>query len=116
MESTFSDADQVGRQIYGVTAPMTELQYIVSYVLATVPDTADALAGDMPTPLAVGTVCGGPDMLPDGGPETLLAMGLIADFGTGMTIMGVVLQVLAAFFALLSLISLFWTPPSLITT
>jgi len=116
MESAFSDADQVGGQIYGVTAAMTELQYLVSYILATVPDTADALAGDIPTPLAVGTVCGGPDMLPDGSPETLLAMGLIADFGTGMTVTGVVLQVLVAFFALLSLISLFWTPPSLITT
>jgi len=33
-----------------------------------------------------------------------------------MTVTGVVLQVLVAFFALLSLISLFWTPPSLITT
>jgi hypothetical protein len=107
MESAFSDADQVGGQIYGVTAAMTELQYIVSYILATVPDTADALAGDIPMPLAVGTVCGGPDMLPDGGLETLLAMGLITGFGTGMTVTGVVLQVLVAFFALLSLISLF---------
>jgi hypothetical protein len=33
-----------------------------------------------------------------------------------MTVVGVVLQALVAFFALLALISLFWTPPTLITT
>ena len=66
----------------GVDDKASDLEYLILYVLATAPSPS---AGDIPITQhqQVSDACAG---------SVLLVTGLIADFGTGMTTLGVVLQ------------------------